>query len=358
MSKILGMEIGNDNLKLALCSGSKVQKLFSEKIPDNIMQDGMITIEDAMVEFLRDTRKKYRLASGTQVALVLPDSAAYTRKFTIPAMNDEELRLNLPYEFRDYLEQERGREIYVYDYCLLNVEYQTESGLNAEYEAALNGGSKEDSGEKKKKAAPKTPKEYTLLAAAMKKELLDFYANLLKKSGFKLKRAVPYDCAMQNLIHGNRNIPQTIAVLDIGAAGSEMNIYKDGAFVMGRRFDVGGRTIDDRIAGVYKVDMHTAVSYKEENFENCLSCDECVDAYGYLAVEAMKVINFYRAQGGDISDVYFAGGTSLIEMLRTRVVKATDMLPHDISKLLVTIRPEDAAASVIFPAAIGAAILK
>lgn len=349
MSKIIGVEIGNDNLKLAICSGGKVQKLVCEKIPENIVQEDMILIPDAMSEFLRETRKKYKIGSAG-VAVVLPEGAAYTRKFEIPAMNDAELRLNLPYEFKDYLDQEKGKELYVYDYCILDVEYEEEADEIPEITS--------EDGKKKNKAPAKKPKNYTVFAAAMKKDLIDTYASMFKKAGLKLQRAVPYDAAIQNLLLGKDNIPDSVAVLDIGANKAKLNIFNNGKYEMGRSFDIGGRYIDDMLAQSYKVDSHTAATYKETNFENCLSCDECVDAYSTLAVEVMKVLTFYRVQGNKIADIYFAGGSSLIEMLKTRVVKATELSPHDVTKLLSDIKAGDEALGVICHAAIGAAIVK
>ncbi len=351
MAKIIGMEIGNETIKLAVCVGGKVKKLIAEQLPDNMVREGRIVIPDAMSDYLSGLKKKYRLGGG-DVSVVLPSFMAFTKRFIIPAMSDSELRLNLPYEFKDYLEQEKTKDEYIYDYVILKVTYEEPEAAPAE------------EADGKKKAAPeRTPKDYLVYAAAVKQQAVDDYVSIFKKAGFRLRRAMTYEMALQGIMDNAQNAPADVCVIDIGAGGTLVNLFYEGKFEMGKAIDAGGAFFDEKIAAFCKVDSHTAKAYKEANQDNCQSLDSVIDTYNFLAIEAMKVVNFYRYNSQSeghtsvINDIYFAGGSSLIETLRTRLVKSTELQPHDIAKLIDVPESEAALCNICF-AAVGAGIAK
>ena len=116
MAKILGIDIGYDTLKLALVSGRQVKKTAIASMPRRLMRDGRLVSPEAMGELLAQTMKKNGIRCS-KAAIVFSDEAVIVRSVTLPLMTEDQLALNLPYEFRDYITGEL--KDYVFDYGML-----------------------------------------------------------------------------------------------------------------------------------------------------------------------------------------------------------------------------------------------
>lgn len=300
MKKIIGIEIGSDSVKLASVSGGKIEKMAFTRLPENIYHDGHITAPDAFAATVRTLMKDNQLRAGA-CALVLPQNLVISHHVSVPAMPASELELNLPFEFKDFVGKDADK--YVYDY---SVARKTDSGLD-------------------------------LYAAAVLKSDIEEYASLMRKAGLTLKVAIPKEMAWLNLINSAKNMPKSVCIVDLGHSATNVDIFCDGNFVMGRKIDNGGKQLDEVIAGQLQLDTFAARIRKEANYENILASDACTDSYGALAVEVMRVISFYNYSHSEdnnkVEDVYFCGGGSNIEALRIAIVKATTLTAHRIQRL-------------------------
>ena len=109
-----------------------------------------------------------------------------------------------------------------------------------------------------------------------------------------------------------------------------------------RNIYLGGTTIDKTISDIENIDEFVARTYKHNNFNGVLDNDACHETFGRIAVEVMKVINFYRFSNreSEIEDIYFFGGCSNIEGLCDSITNAiglnkkpmTDLLPSEVEK--------------------------
>ena len=326
--KIIGLEIGSDSVKMAVVSSGEVLKTACSRMPDNMSHDGHIVSMDAMSDFLLQMRKSGGIPKG-KCALVLPRQAVISSQLTVPEMSDSELKMNLPYEFKDYIGQDPSK--YVYDYV---VQSSTASG----------GG----------KAA-----QLEIFAAAVSKDIILSYYDMLKKAGLTLKIAIPAEMAWQNLALASTNEPEEMAVVDVGHTSTSVHIMKGGKFVMGRTVEIGGQLVDETIASDAKVDSHMARSYKESNLKNYQTADAVIDNYNAIAIEVMKILNFYayNSQGSKLRDIYYCGGMCNIEALRRNIMKATNMTMHHISKILPSLEKDNEHA-LFCAVAVGAALQK
>ena len=304
-SKMIGIEIGNDTVKLAVCNGGTVTNMAVERLQENMVHEGKISSPDAMSSFIKQMRKEHRIPGGN-AALVLPPRAVITNIVTMPPMSDQELSMNLPFEFRDYVGQDSAK--YLYDYAVM---------------------------ESIKNSAGQTEK-LEVFSAAVRKDLIDSYFSILKKAGLTLKVAVPAEMALLNLVRSATKEPKELCIVDVGHTSTRVYIYANGRFMMGKEIEMGGQHFDDIIASETKVDRHVARTYKESNLNDVLSLERCVDAYNALAVEVMKAVYFYNSydnHSGNLQDLYFCGGMSYVEPLRTAIKKNTDFIMHHINRL-------------------------
>ncbi len=300
-SKMIGIEIGSDTVKLAVVSGGKVKTMAVERMPENLVREGKVTAPAAMSSFLRTMCKKNGIYGGS-CALVLPGKQVINHRITLPVMSEDELMLNLPFEFRDFVGKEGSK--YTYDYVITSVKDNT----------------------------------MELYAAAVRKDVVESYYNILRKAGLTLKIAMPVEMAWNNLVLKAEKEPEQICIVDIGHNMTHVGIYVGRQFVMGREIEMGGQMLDETIADKQKVDPYVARVWKESNAENVLNNELCGDVYNALAMEIMKIVSFYgysdEAEGAKLQDIYCCGGSSTIEELRTAIIKSTELTMHHIKRLV------------------------
>lgn len=300
-SKMIGIEIGNDTLKMAVVKNGVVRQMAVERLPENLVRDGRVTTPAAMITFLKAMMKKHKIRKG-DCALVLPPQIVVCQPVTLPQMTEAELKLNLPFEFRDYIGKDMAK--YEFDYIVLSIK----------------GGM------------------MNLYAAAARKDLVEEYYNIFKKAGLILKVATPAEMAWLNAVMANKNLPKELAILDMGYHNIRLNIFAKGNFIMGKDIEMGGQMLDEIIAAFQQVDPYVARTRKEANQDHIQTHEVMYDPYAAIAMEITKILSFYNyshnAGQNRLQDIYYCGGTAMIEQLRTTVVKATDMTLHHAQRLV------------------------
>lgn len=318
---ILGIDIGHDQLKLALVRGKQVLRTVSADMPENLLRENRITSRESMADLLRATMKQNKLRAN-QAAFVLPNDAVFIKNVEIPPMTVEQLEYNLPFEFNDYITGERKE--YVFDYAVVS------SPEDKPAEAAPEG---EEDGEE---ASP----TMELMAVGVHRDLLEDAQDTLRKAGLKLVRTAPAVCSYINLIRAQRELLSGIGnefgILDLGYQSIHMYMFKEDRHVATRVLEVGMSRLDDVLADMYGVDRHLAHTYLISNFENCQEREECHAAYESIAVELMRAMNFYRFSNPDsaLSDLWGCGGGAEIAPLAHVIGDMLGMDLHSASELV------------------------
>ena len=299
--RMIGVEIGSSTLKMAVSVGGTIRQMAAEKMPEDLVREGRPTSAAAMVDFLKTTMKRNGIRGGS-CAMVLPSQLVIAHHVTMPLMSESELKLNLPFEFRDFVGKDGAK--YDYDYSVMGVKDNV----------------------------------MELYAAAVRKDVVEEYYSIFKKAGLTLKIAIPAEMAWANLIAASQNLPRKVCIVDVGHNSTRVNIFVDGNFVMGKDIEMAGAMLDETIAAEQKVDAYVAHTRKEANMNKVLSEDVMNDAYQALAIEVMKIVNFYaytdNSEGGQLEHLYYCGGSSVIEPLRTTLLKATGMTMHHVYRLV------------------------
>ena len=299
--RVIGVEIGSNTLKMAVSVGGVIKQMAVEKMPEDLVREGRPTSAAAMTDFIKTMLKNNGIRGGN-AALVLPSQVVIANHVSMPLMSEAELKLNLPFEFRDFVGKDGAK--YDYDYSVVGV----------------NDGVME------------------LYAAAVRKDVVEEFYSIFKKAGLTLKTAIPAEMAWLNLISQGKNLPNKLCLVDVGHNTTRVNIFVNGNFVMGKDIEMAGALIDETIAADQKVDAYVARTRKEANMNKILSSEFVNDAYQALAIEVMKIVNYYSytdtAEGGRLEHLYYCGGSSVIEPLRTALLKATGMTLHHVYRLV------------------------
>lgn len=317
--KILGIDIGYDTLKLALLNGKTVKQTAIVSMPQNLVQEGKVVSPDSMGELIKTAMKENHI-SCRKAALIFSNESVYVRNVTIPKMSTDQVLINLPYEFRDYITDEP--KDYLYDYSVI----AQRTVEDAEAEPGAD--------------APKSD-VLDMLAVAAHKTLMADTRYMLKKAGLKLEMAAPAICSYISII---RNLPADFrkekaefCFLDLGYRAVRIHMFKDDVYQATRILETGLSALDDVIANAYNVDVHLAHTYLLTNYDGCQSKDICTNAYHNIAVELIRALNFYRFsnQGSQLSNVWFCGGGAHIQALKTAIAEsAEDLTFHNACELI------------------------
>ena len=297
---ITGFDIGEATVKMTQVAGNEIKKAAVFELPDNIVEGDRIVSMDAMADFIREKSKEASMARG-DAAVILPASLSYVKNITIPVMTEQQLMFNLPFEFKDYLTEEKNK--YLFDYAVLEV---------------ING---EDG----------QPYEMRIFACAVLRETIDTYKKMFARAGFKLKIAVPAECAYMNIMKENSGLRDIdLCVADLGHSETLLHIFQKGEYAAKRSIGMGLSDLDEIISHKEDVDIHMARAYKENNYNDVITSQEAKDFYTSLGVEITKAVNFfnYNERSAELHDIYLCGGGAAVAPLVDAIVSETHMNIH------------------------------
>ena len=345
---ILGIDLGCDSLKLALCSGGKLKKHVSVSMPQNLIKEGRLVSPETLGELIRSVMKENGI-NCRNAAVVLPNDVVYLRNVTMPRMTDEQLRYNLPYEFRDYISDELKN--YAFDYAMITPLYE----LLGKKPDEMTKGKKPKKGKKgEPKPAPEsepTPApepsasdeaastSMELMAVAVPLAVIEEYRVAIRKAGLKLVKLAPSVSAYQELLRrapGEDADKRESCILDLGHQSIRMYMFKGERHMVTRMLEVGLNSLDQVIADSMSVDEHLAHTYLLTHHENCQNSESCRNTYGNIAVELMRALNFYHFSDptSTLNDVWLCGGGAALTPLREIIAETLDMNIHSASELL------------------------
>jgi type IV pilus assembly protein PilM len=307
---IVGFDIGNSALKICERDGEGL-RLVCQALPENMMVDDVSVAPHALSDLIRKACSSNHIHAKS-ACLTLPESRAFFRHVTLPPMTTGELKLNLPYEFRDYIDGDPAD--YVFDYAVDEVV-------------------KDEEGK---------PERLELYAAAVERESMNDTRETFRRSGRQLAYATPAAMALSRLVTLSMEdkpelASEGIIFMDLGYDNISVSLYEGDRYQASRVIDIGLRELDQAIADLRGVDRYTASTYKRSDFEGVLEEQECMDLYERIAIEVNKVVNFYNFSNRsmDIDTMYLLGGganiTSLVktleEQVNVKVASIAEILP-------------------------------
>lgn len=117
-----------------------------------------------------------------------------------------------------------------------------------------------------------------------------------------------------------------------------------------RQIALGGRNLDTIVANETGVDPFLSNTYKTANFQNVLALPAVAEVCDRIAVEILKVINFYQFtyRSSSLEGVYLVGGGASMDLLRQSIENTVGLPLLDPADLL----PEagERAAAGVFAA--------
>ncbi len=307
---ILGIDVRHGKLSLSMIKGGNIQKTVWTDIPENIVDDCKILSDNLFSEFLKDKIKENGF-KAKKAAYVIADSDLLLRSFDMPEMADDQLKLNIPFEFSDYIPGDM--KDYIFDFVRRDVENEGSQG------------------------------KANIIAYAVPVEYIRKICETLRLAGLKLERAVPETLVYETLLNclqDEEDIKKETCFLDIGSNHIIMRIFRDGDYRLSHIIDIGEDKIIQAVADELNVDVNLAETYLRSNYNECQDCRSAVNAYKDISLEIMKGLNYYDMSDmtSSVKDVVLSGPGSLtdplVALLQERIDKAVytvqEMFPENL----------------------------
>lgn len=286
---LVGVDIGSSAIKVCQIRESRKALSLSafayENLPPQAIVDGQVMDSNTVVDALQNIFKKAKIRQR-EVGLSVSGQSAIIRNIAVPIMTAEELAEQIQWEAEQHIPFDI-KEVYV-DYQVLRRD--------------------EESG------------QMDLLLVAAKRDQINDYVQLARDARLK-----PVVCdidafSIQNLFQLSRGWPggqQAVAILNVGASLTSLNVVAGGASAFRRDIVSGGNLITEQ------VQKALGVSYDEAN---SLKCSPNLDkevapvveaAADSIAAEIQRSLDFFMATSGDveIGRVYLTGGTAKLPFL-------------------------------------------
>lgn len=283
---LVGLDIGSKTLKLCEVvevrnKGFVLKKFGMTTIPNGAIEDGAIKDPDTVSEAIRElfTVQKVR---EKNVAISIGGYSVIVKKIQLQNMTDAELQDTIQVEAEQYIP---------FDINDVNLDFH----VLGESAIAAN--------------------KLDVILVAAKKELVSDYINLIESSGLR-PCVVDIDAfALQNIYEANYDIKEgVVALIDIGASKTSLNIVKDGISLFTRDVSLGCNQIDMKISNKAACSLDNAEAIKMGGQSDKITAREIAEivkeVIGDWCLEIRRAIDFFYSTYPDdqIRKILISGG--------------------------------------------------
>ena len=296
---LVGVDIGTASIKVCQVKetrkGLGLVRLGYAPLGPQVIVDGQVMDAGAVVEALQKVFHDAKIRQK-ECALSVSGQSVIIRKITVPMMTEAELEEQIQWEAEQHIP---------FDIKDVHVDYQV---LRRRAEAS----------------------QMDLLLVAAKRDQIEEYAELARRA--KLK---PMVCdidafTVQNLFEYSRTLPQdqTIAVINVGASLSSLNIIANGVSAFTREIANGGNVITEEIQRQLNVPREQAEAYKcggsaspDDPTRAGMVPQQVVQVIeavsDTIAAEIQRSLDFFMATSGEgeIARIYVTGGSANLAAL-------------------------------------------
>jgi len=305
----IGLDIGSSCVKAVQLkrktTGWALQAFGMQPLVPQTIVDGTIMDQGAVSEAIRQLWSRLRLKQK-EVAIAIAGHSVIIKKIAVPQMRPEELAANIRNEAEHHIPF--GRDDVEIDYHVTN---------------------------------PMTPSGQTeLLLVAAKKEVVSDYIQVVKDANLSAQVVDVAAFASQNGFEANYALDprETVVLINIGAAISNINIVRAGVSLFTRDVTIGGNAFTEQIQKQMGIAADEAEAYKvggnqtEDGVvpQEVLRVMEGVSEV--MAGEFQRSLDFFLATTADanVTRIVLAGGSAKVTSLH-RAIERRSRLPLEVA---------------------------
>ena len=291
--KLFALDIGSYSIKLLELSkvkkGYQLVNIGTVPLPSEAIVDGALMDSSAIAEaiggLLQSTKIKLK-----DVSTSVSGHSVIIKKITLATMGEDELAESIQWEAEQYVP---------FDIADVNLDFE------------IIGPDPADEG------------QMEVLLVAAKKEVIDDYTAVLAEAGLT-PIVIDIDAfACQNMLEVNYEIEEggVVAVVNIGAGTSNINIIQDGKSLFTRDVANGGNQLTEEIQKRFGVAGEEADAAKLGAKIESVDPEELKavmdEVSNSLSSEIARTIDFFMATNPDsnVSKVYICGGGAMVKGL-------------------------------------------
>ena len=293
---IVGIDVGSSAVKVVRLRESRgsyhlenigIMPLDPETIVDNTIMDSPAIID--VINNLLDSMK----IKTKRVATSVSGHSVIIRKISLPMMSDAELESSIQWEAEQYIP---------FDISEVNIDFQI-LGPDA-----------------------KDPAQMNVMLVAAKKDFVNDYTAVFTEAGLE-PVVMDIDCfAVENMFDYNYGFvdDEVIALIDLGASATSVNVLKGETSVFTRDIQTGGNLLNEELQKRLGISHEEAERAKLGNRDiadvDPDSIDEILsDAIENLVQEIQRSLDFFTATSSEdrVTKVYLTGGVSASEKVRS-----------------------------------------
>ena len=308
--RLIGLDIGSRSIKAAEIAETKkgyaLGRFGIVDIPPGLIEDGAIKDADQIAEMIRGLFKNYGI-KGQNVAMSVGGYSVIVKKINVQSMSEEQLQETISFEAEQYIP---------FDISDVNLDFQI-LGENVN-----------------------NPNQMNVLLVAAKKEMVNDYVNLAQMAGLN-PCIVDVDAfALQNIYELNHSPDdgENIALIDIGASKTSLNILKGKTSVFMRDVSLGCGQINQKIASLIDCSILEAEQIKFGSQSDKITSGDLSDIVSSVVsdwcTEIRRALDFFYSTYPDdqIKKIVLSGGGGNIKELR-------QLLSVETSAEVTTINP-------------------
>jgi type IV pilus assembly protein PilM len=309
-NQLVGLDIGSRSIKAAEVSENKKGYVLSKfgivDIAPGLIEDGAIKNPEAVADALRSLFKSYGIKNHS-VAISIGGYSVIVKKISVQNTTEAQLQDTIHFEAEQYIP---------FDINDVNLDFQI-LGENEN-----------------------NPNQMNVLLVAAKKEMVNDYVNLAELAGLE-PRVIDVDAfALQNTFDLNYEPApeENIALIDIGASKTSLNILKGSNSVFMRDVSLGCGQINQKIVGLIECSSEEAEAIKFGEGSEKITAESLSDIISSVVTdwctEIRRALDFFYSTYPDdqIKRIFLSGGGGNIQELR-------QLLSVETSAQVVTINP-------------------
>ncbi len=325
---LVGLDIGSSCVKLIELTpvgktGAeyKLTKAGMEVLPPEAIVDGAIMDSGALVDAINRLFANLKIKTN-DVATSVSGNAVIVKKISLPQMSSDELGESIHWEAEQYIP---------FDIQDVSLDYEILDSAGA-------GGNMD------------------VLLVAVKKDKINDYTSVITQAG-KTVRIVDVDVfALQNCYEVNYGADsgRVVALLNLGAAITNVNIIRGSNSLFNRDIAVGGNLATDALQKDLGLPYETAEALKRgEQVEGTLPDNVfpvLQSTAENIVSEIQKTFDFFKAttQEEKIDQVFLAGGSARLQGLRELLMERLDTQVEILNPFLaLTVSAKDVDGEIV-----------
>ncbi|HKA88444.1 MAG TPA: type IV pilus assembly protein PilM [Haliangiales bacterium] len=305
----VGLDIGSSAIKVVALKPQKkgavaLQSFGIEPLPPQTIVDSAIMNHGAVVDAIRSLWSRLRLRQK-EVAIAVAGHSVIIKKIGVPPMTPDELDEQIPWEAEHHIPFAKDD---------VEIDYQVTSKQNA-------------------------TGQMELLLVAAKKDVVADYAAAAREASLSPQVIDVAAFSLQNAFEINyQTAPgETVVLVNVGAAISNINIMRDGVSMFTRDVTIGGLSFTEEIQKQLGIAHEEAEAYKvggapTEHGVIPHEVERIIENQAeVMAGEFQRSLDFYLATSAEanISKIFLSGGSAKVAALH-RAIEKRSRLPVEV----------------------------